>query len=237
MLDYQVIVRSAKERSLPLCIKALTEQTDQILVVEETPKLKSMYKVLEIGAHSKNALLIVVDGDVVLYSESLKNIVDEASKLLNPTIYRISFPLLDKFVNSHSGCHVYQTACLKPFFEHFKTLNHGFEEALLTEVAKTNGLKEKTHILEVGTHDFDQYYNHIYIKYYRKAVLTPEKIPQIIDAILQNRAKTKNDLDFALALYGLYSGDGQTETFQDASLYPAIDQLMPVKEKAPITLS
>lgn len=243
MLTFQVVIRSFGERSLPLCIKSLKEQVADFVLIEEAPMINAFTKTFEIGKSSNKDLLIAIDADMILLPHALKKMCEETQLLIKdiPNLYKLDFPLKDKFLDSCFGCHVYINKYSEKFYEHFKKLgydpNEGKPERTHTsELASKLNLEERNHFMPVGLHDFEQYYAHIYVKYFRKAVQNPRHIPEIIDRILQNRMKkeSEEDLDFAVALFGLYSGSGKTEYYTDARNYPKIDQVFAIKEKAPI---
>ena len=94
-----------------------------------------------------------------------------------------------------------------------------------------------THSNLVGLHDYEQYYSHIYVKYFRRAVRQPTYIPELIDRILKRRMdQPPSDLDYTVALYGLYAGQGKTETYTDARHYPKIEDVLGIAEKLPLIL-
>lgn len=245
MLTSQIVVRSAGERSLPLCIQSIKDQGTDFVLVEEAPMIKAFTKTFEIGKNSAKDLLIAIDADIILAKDSLKKMHEETELLLKdiPNLYKLDFPLTDKFLGTCYGCHVYVNKYSEKFYDYFSTISYDPldskpEKTNLSKVAEKLNLVERNHFSPVGFHDFEQYYAHIYVKYFRKAIQSASFVPEIIDRILQNRMKkeAEKDLDFAVALFGLYNGSGKTEVYTDARNYPTIDKVFTIQEKAPIIL-
>lgn len=242
-MDAQIVIRSCGERSLPLCLQAIEQQQGNPIVIKEAPFIQAITKTFEIGKDSLADWLIAVDADIILNPNALSTMIEGASEMLKkaPNLFLLKFPLIDKFRGTCLGCHVYNNKYSKQVYEFFKDIPY---DPLDSRPEKTNTLKfaEKLQLLNtsyheaVGLHDYEQYYNHIYVKYYRQAVRQPAFIPEIIERILQRRMEYVEDLDFVVALFGLYSGEGKTETYTDSRLYPKIEEVMGVQEKAPISL-
>lgn len=238
----EVIVRSCGERSLPLCLEAIQKQQFNPLIIQETPSIKASTKIFEIGKNSSADLLIAVDADIILNETALNLMIDEAESAIKkiPNIFLLDFPLIDKFLASCLGCHVYQNKYSKQAYEFLSKIPYDPNEARpektnLIKFKEQHGLVNTSHHLTVGLHDYEQYFKHIYVKYFRKAVYQSSFIPEMIDRILQRRMESSEDLDFVVALYGLYSGEGKSDTYTDASHYPTIEEVMDIKEKLPLT--
>ncbi|MGK5594162.1 MAG: hypothetical protein ACSNEK_02240 [Parachlamydiaceae bacterium] len=241
MLKAKVVIRAAGERSLPLCIQAIQEQTNDFVLIEERPFIKAVTKTFEIGRNSDADLLIAVDADVILNKNALSLMIQETESVLQrlPNLLMIDFPLIDKFRGTCLGCHVYINKYSAELYEFFKQISYDPndtrpEKNNVIRFKEQHGLKNTSYHLPVGLHDYEQYYSHIYVKYYRRAIRQAAFIPQIIDLIVRRRSQDPNDLDFAVALYGLYEGQGKKEAITDANLYPRIQDLLGMPEKQPL---
>jgi hypothetical protein len=89
----------------------------------------------------------------------------------------------------------------------------------------------------VGTHDFDQYFRHLYVKYFNRAIRDKKSYEKIRKCIVEKQNKFPEDHDFTIALYGLDDGIKETKMHTDANYYPCIDALLSkigIAEKSPI---
>ncbi|KAF3363358.1 hypothetical protein PHSC3_000045 [Chlamydiales bacterium STE3] len=241
MLKAEVVVRAAGERSLPLCLQAIKEQVENFTLIEEKPFIKAITKTFEIGQNSNCDILIAIDADIILNKNAIDLMLTETESMLKevPNLFQLDFPLIDKFRGTCLGCHVYVNKHSPQFYEYFKNIAYDPKE---TRPEKTNviklkeqlGLTNTSYHIPVGLHDYEQYYSHIYVKYYRRAVRQKAFIPEIIDLIVRRRNQNPEDLDFAVALYGLYEGEGKEEIITDANFYPKIEDLLGIKEKEPL---
>lgn len=241
MAKAEIVVRAAGERSLPLCLQSIKEQGFTYTLVEETPFIKAVAKTFEIGLNSDADFLIAVDADTILNKNSIASMISETESILKdvPNLLMVDFPLIDKFRGTCLGCHVYQNKYSAQLYEFFKNIPYDSAETRpeknnIIKFKEQHGLKNTSHHLPVGLHDYEQYYSHIYNKYYRRAVRQAEYIPEIINLILERRMQYQDDLDFAVALYGLHDGEGKKEVITDARLYPKIEDLLGMPEKPPL---
>lgn len=242
MLKAEIVVRAAGERSLPLCLQSIKDQDATYTLIQETPFIKAIAKTFEIGAGSSADLLISVDADTILNKNSIDAMCIETEAILKevPNLLMVDFPLIDKFRGTClGGCHVYVNKYSKQIYEFFKQLEYDPKETRpeknnIIKFKEQHGLKNTSHHLPVGLHDYEQYYSHIYTKYYRRAVRQKEYIPEIIQLILERRMQHQDDLDFAVALFGLHEGEGKTEVVTDAKQYPRIEDLIGIPEKPPL---
>lgn len=241
MAKAEIVVRAAGERSLPLCLQSIKEQGVKYTLVEETPFIKAVAKTFEIGLNSDADFLIAVDADTILNKNSIASMILETEAILKdvPNLLMVDFPLIDKFRGTCLGCHVYQNKYSAQLYDFFKNIPYDPTETRpeknnIIKFKEQHGLKNTSHHLPVGLHDYEQYYFHIYNKYYRRAVRQAEYIPEIINLILERRMQHQEDLDFAVALYGLHDGEGKKEVITDARLYPKIEDLLGMPEKPPL---
>ncbi len=246
-MDILVVVRNIGERSLPLCLASLKKQKQDFVLVNETPFLKAVAKMWEIGSKSTAPFLLGLDADVILYEdaiEKIKEVIDYYMPKM-ASIGRIDFSVKDKFRGSvRAGCHLYNNKHSKTFFDFFQKLEYN-PKVFKPErdnnqiIMDTLGLEKISYrIQEFGLHDYEQFYKHIYIKYYNIAVKSsPTHVDNVLALLKSDKKKNPKDFDYDFAIEGLIKGRGQDEAVTDARLYPSVDfflKKLGIEEKAPI---
>jgi hypothetical protein len=237
-----VVVRTVKERSLPLCIDAVRSQTDHYVVIEEYPHLTAVKKTFALGVEKRTPFLLALDADVILYPDALKSILQEAKEGLTayPNMVCMDCRVTDKFRGATvAGCHIYAGQYLKDIVSHFSNVEYSRfspspESSNILALARKRSLELFANTKEVGLHDYEQFYNHLYIKYYRRAIRWPQFIPTTLANIRKRHFFHPKDLDFDVVWAGYRAGIGQKEVPFDARLYPSIKDLMGLEEKEPL---
>lgn len=241
----KVVIRSVGERSLPLCTKAIQSQTDDFTVIQVLPFIRAVEKTFEVGSGSKKKWLLAVDADVVLNNDAISRVCSEAELFLEkePTLFKIDFGLRDKFRGAIYGCHLYKNGYSRLFYEKFSTIEHDPritrpESTNIAEVCNVLGLKKRLAKSEpIGKHDFEQFYRHLYVKYYNRAIRDAKSYEKILTNLESKVLANPNDHDFKVALIGFVDGKGKDAMYTDAGFYPDIsDRLsaLGTQEKAPI---
>ena len=238
--EFFVVIRSAQERSLPLCVNAVQAQTGNFTAIEEYPFLNAVRKTFELGAQQEHPFLLALDADVILYPNALDTILEDARVFLReePLLLCLDFQVKDKFRGRVlAGGHLYVNKYAKELASHFERLaddplQSRPERSNLLAFANARYLLIVNNSREVGLHDYEQYYNHLYVKYYRRAIRWPEYIAANLAAVEQLRYLHPDDLDLEVVLESLKAGMGKKEVPFDARLYPSIEQLMGISEKS-----
>jgi hypothetical protein len=207
-----IVVRNVGERSLPLCLEALRRQSGKVIVIEERPFIRAVQKTFEIGAKCQDEqFLLGLDADVVLYDDAIGRMEGAAVALMavQPNLMKIDFPLDDKFRGRIYGSHLYvnrYSQFLEKFFSvvPYDEAQKRPESMNLSIAKKELGLsaaydRGKT----VGSHDFEQYYGHIYAKYLNRGGRDWQAVKKIRIGIEGRQQKFPGDLDYAVALAGL----------------------------------
>lgn len=224
----KVIIRTSGERSYPLCYAACAVQTDDIQIVKASPFIRAVEKTFEYGSKSDKKWLLAVDADVVLDKDALSRVVAEAEAKLSevPLLFKMDFGLRDKFRGSIYGCHLYKNEYSGVFYEQFSKVAH---DPLVKRPESTNiriicdklGLsKINAKSPPIGTHDFEQFFSHLYVKYYNRAVRDAKSYEKILRNLNQKALDFPNDPDFRVVLAGLLEGNGKAEMQTDSSRYP-----------------
>lgn len=238
------VIRSVGERTLALQLSHFKTAT----IVTETPFLEAVKKTFEIGARqTSHTLLLAVDADVVLYGNSIKQIQEEWNKEreTNTKLSRMDFLVRDKFRGRvYAGCHLYANEYSESFLAFLNKRNYDPyekrpESSAHASFRKKYGLSSKDcKKLIVGLHDFDQYYKHIYAKYYNRAVRDRKSYQKIYGMIEEKRKNNPDDYDFIIALRAMEDANkelGHMNT--DASKYRDITPLLEelgIREKEPL---
>lgn len=241
-----VVVRHVWERSLPLCLQALEREGVKPILVNETPFVRAVERTFEHGMnHRSEDILLAIDADVVLEEGAVKLISQCAEKRMaaDDLLSRIDFRVKDKFRGHvYAGCHLYVNSYSSLFYKHFAglpdTTTHRRPESYnCAFVRRTMGLSSKDEKSVVGTHDFDQYYAHIFAKYFNRAVRDNKKLTDMQHSMQIKLGVNPDDHDFKVALAGLEAGAkiGIAET--NADKYPSAEATMlalGIREKEPI---
>lgn len=237
-----VVLRSAGERSLPLALKALKSQTDRFTLIEEYPFMQAIKKTFEVGKERKANFLLALDADVILNHDALAKIAHVAEERLKatPELLTIDFPVFDKFRGFiYQGCRLFVNRYSAEIYRNILHLQHNPREPkpewkIISDFAIKQELAIQKFDSIVGTHDYEQYYSHIFAKYYRLALREKQNISEIAFQIAKRRLLHGDDLDFAVAVYGLYEGENKEEAPYDARKYPKINEITSLQEKEPL---
>lgn len=231
-----VVLRSSKERSLPLAIEALKDAP--YTVIEEAPFSKALKKMFAIAQENPSKYLLALDADVILHSGALATIEKEADRYLQkfPHLFFLDFWVMDKFRGKAcSGCHLYVNQYSPQLFSHSldQIDETRPENQLVLDFAKKHQLIHEISPLIVGLHDYEQYYRDLYAKYYRRALRRSYEVPMLLEIIeARRRYFPQEDKDFDVVLRALQEGlKGKEIPPFDARSYRNIEDVMPLTEK------
>lgn len=246
MDDCLVVVRHIHERSLPITLESLRSQALHITLVNEYPFIEAVKKSLYIGARSRAKYLLIVDGDIILFHDSvglIREVMErEMGKIEN--LYKVTFSVWDKVRGmSKVGCHAIVNRYSSAIYDLFKEIpydprdtrpeTHAYDLVNPPEFESVRCLDKI-----VGVHEFEQYYRHIYIKHFNRIVKSKqENRDSLMARLSQWELMHPEDPDFRIALEGCKDGLRGSSVITDANRYPAIDELLErfqLREKLPI---
>lgn len=193
------MIRSISERTSEVCQKIVEAQVpiENVYIINEKPFSEAVKKTLEIGAkHGK--WLIAVDADVLLFSDSIAQMVERAESF-NQDFFFYQGAVLDKFFLGYrpAGPHLYNCRHLTRSLE----LRKGFENDMRPESYIRSRMVEKGYAYiqdktVYGLHNFEQ----SYIDFYKKTHRAFFKDEYFMKKLLRLFKKfNKADLDFAIA--------------------------------------
>jgi len=203
-----VIIRSVGERTVGLCHKLILEQgvpIDNIIHVNEAPFSKAMLKSFEIGIDKNLKWTFCIDGDVLLRSSSISDMIKFANGV-NEKYCEIQGFVLDKSFGGArpAGNHLYRTSMLPLCMSLIP--NEGIdirpEGRMLANLAKVGHPWYQTRFL-VGLHDFEQFNRDLF----RKTIVYAHKHYMYSDLLLPYwRERLKHDKDYHIMLLGFSKG-------------------------------
>jgi hypothetical protein len=212
-----VVLRRAGERTADLA-KSLAEAQTDVVVVEERPFFRAVVKTFQVGDENPEYdWLLALDADVLLHDVAIKNIVGWLSRFDNDLL-RADFRVADKFRGTvYAGCHAYNNRYSAAVLEilaspSFEPGVKRPESSSMRLVKNKLGLKSMYAKNEpAGRHDFEQFYRHVYVKYYNRAIRDAKALAEIKASIGEKLEGDPSDMDFAVALAGLDAGAGRPE--------------------------
>lgn len=230
-----VILRFANERSFPLAVEALAQETPHYAVIEAYPFSKSLQEMFKIGTDLPFDYLLALDADVILHPGIFKKIAAEAARCE----FFLDFLVMDKFRGRCcSGCHLYLNKYSSSLSKYSLALDSTRpENQLVIDFAKNYHLKLLRSSLVVGLHDYEQYYKDLYAKYYRRAHRRKYEAGPLKHVIEARKSFFLGDKDFDVVLKGLSDGivsDLKPFPLFNAQYYPSIETLLPLNEKLPL---
>ena len=169
--DLILVLRTNNERTIDICKELAAAQVgeDKIVVINEKPFFKAVIKTFEIGIKSQSKYLIALDADILLFSDAIEYMMEEANNM-DSDWFRMDFPIYDKFRGRVTGVHFYNNKYSERFYDYL--LANDKTNAIRPEYNSLREFCEMRNLIYnyiphyiVGKHDYFQYYNDIYRKY------------------------------------------------------------------------
>lgn len=210
-MKIKVILRHVNERTFPVVEKRVRSLTENVTVINIPNHLEMVKETFQIGSCCDADLLLGLDADLFLMPWALDKILEEWKKikLEKPRIHWIDFLVRDKFRGRvYAGCHLYDNKYSKQIVESFNSLEYNSsvkrnESFNVKRFIKKNRLQNHYSKVKVGFHDYEQYYYHIYIKYYNRATRDNKSYDKIYKMIKEKQENNPQDKDFQVALAGM----------------------------------
>lgn len=237
--DLTIIIRSAGERTLPLCRQLLAElhvPDTQVFVVEEVPFSAAMRKSFEIGIRAGRKWTFCVDADVLLRPGAILHMLEEAEKQAE-NVCEIQGLVLDKFFGGPrpAGNHLYRTSLLQEVLQRIPAEGTDIRpEHYTLESMRAAGYPWVQIPYIVGTHDDYQYFADIY----RKCFVQGVKHVYLAGLFVPLwKRSLDTDPDFQVALRAFADSIAYNEPLyinRKQDIYRAGFQKMRIKEKEPV---
>lgn len=232
-----VVIRHVNERTRARCVALAQNLYSTVIELHETPFLKAVEKTFQIGAdHPSYRFLLALDADVLLHETAAEDISKEWQRYEQryPNLFRLDHLVQDKFRGRvYAGCHLYRNDYSQRFASFFASLTYDAtqrrpESHNIVALVNRLGLKSKNAKKIVGIHDHEQYYRHIYAKYYNRAVRDYKHFDKIYNMIKVKREEYPNDYDFVIALKAMEDArnDDLATMNTDASTYTDISDYL-----------
>lgn len=238
------IVRAVGERTEDLCIdlvRRYREKGGSLSVVREQTHADAVEKTLLTAADQGNRWVVVVDADMLLYPNALKNMKDELEAMHSGASV-VHFAVSDKLYRMKRwGVTVFRRDAATEGLQLLQGLRSGrnlkIERALIKKLQEAGRVVTFSRT-DVALHDFYQYYTDLYRKAYLNAIRNPA---------ITSRARrcwkrmARVDPDYAVILKG--SDDAANDPRQlsnsradfDPSMLAAKIRSMGLEEKKPLT--
>jgi len=221
LTDFYVVIRSAGERSLPLCQRSVEINGLDYETIKVSPFWKAVLSTFEIGIRKKRAYTIGLDADIILKKNAIKIICQNLRQSSN--YWKYDFRLQDRFYpRPIAGVHVYQTAILPLSLNHqpqnlkkipkperefcYQLKKIGYNDICINQV--------------IGRHGYDQYYRDIYQRFRHRAVRNPEDKRQLFD---RYRYPNSNDPELLVAYLGWLDGE---KTLRNLAIKQQIEKII-----------
>lgn len=216
MKDFEVVIRSAKERTVNLSKQLADEffSSSNVTLINEYPFSKAHRTFLEIGAKSSAKWAVAIDADVLISKKGLENIISKLHKH-EDGVFEVQGQILDKFFGGLRGGGVkfYRTKYIKQALELFPKEEVIRPEGYLIAEMNKQGVSLVQLQTSVGLHDFGQYYKDIF----RKFIVHTKKHSNYFPYLQSYWERMQdNDLDFKVALKGIDYGNNLSDVTVDA---------------------
>ena len=244
--DILVVIRSSGERTLPLLLASLEEQMPMthVHVLRIAPFFDAVVEMFRIGAkHPQKPILLALDADVILAKNAIDIILQQANQLDFDRFIRKHFQVNDKFYGRRdSGNHLYanhwSAACHEFFVDKGQPNIMRPESGNLKSLGKTKGLYTGELIKqEIGTHDYHQYYKHIYVGASNLSKKMKYGRVEKIQVLERKMLFEPNDMDYKIAWEGLIMEAEVEQVCTHNRQYPSVDHLLKkygIEEKSPL---
>lgn len=203
MDDVVVVIRKNEERTSQVCQQIVAQQVPekQIHIISEKPFHRAVEETLKAGIHS-GRWLIAVDADVLLFPETIAQMVSRANAIKKDFFF-YQGAILDKFFLGYrpAGPHLYNCKHMLRALEH----KAGFENDMRPEsFVRSRMVKEGLAFVQdktvFGLHDFEQSYSDIYKKIFKHSLkhgMYMKKLSPLFKRF------SELDPDFAVALIAI----------------------------------
>lgn len=209
--DFQIVIRSAGERTEKECLRIVKEQSEgaEVVLVREHPFKKALEKCFRIGIDSHKKWLITIDADMILLPGTIKLMVREAEKM--PGNYlQLQGKIADKITGTirKAGPRIYRISLLPDLL----ILSESYEDHIRPEsriitISGEKGYPSRYLSTITCLHDYEQYYKDIYRKTYVHVVKHPELLPEMLKKAVEEKG---NDVDYKVMLQAIWDGLTQT---------------------------
>lgn len=241
MNDVVVVIRKNNERTYEVCRMIIEQRVpeNQIYTIEEKPFYRAVEETLKMGIHSSQ-WLIAVDADVLLFPETISQMVSKANAIKKDFFF-YQGAVLDKFFFGYrpAGPHLYNCKHIPRALE----LKAGFEndlrpESFVRSRMEKDGYRFVQEEVDFGLHDFEQSYSDIYKKIFRHAVKHDRYMKKL--APLYKRF-CELDYDFAIACVAIedsvkYQGENSPSEQELNIRIKEVLQRLGLVEKGPLNL-
>ncbi len=242
------VVRHINERSLPLCLCSLENQMDSIACVSESPSLSGIQKRFALALESDAEWLLALDADIILYDgevERMLRIAEEAYSN-DPSLALINFPVWDLVSGKVlRGCQLYPMRYVPELHAFYQELtfdpdhdrpDRGYFE-LFQQHAFVTDIKMRDR--SVGSHDFEQYYAHLYVKNINRCVRMDEVSRQgFLEKFTGLVERVPDNPDYQVSYRGFLEGFNRQRVVTDKNRYPDVGPLLEelgLVEKGPLS--
>lgn len=222
-----IIIRSVGERTQSLCKNLILDQgvsEEAVFVINQAPFSKALKVGFEIGLDEKKPWTFCVDADLLLRSRSILNMIEHAERQPSNVCELQGF-VLDKLYGGarKGGIHLYRTSLLDKMIKCIPSEGKDIRpETYALNAMQAAGYPWLTVPELIGLHDFEQTYEDLYRKCF---VHAHKHLCDTTFLIPYWRSKSKQDLDYQIALVGFAEGirhfgevriDKRAEYFQKA---------------------
>lgn len=199
------VLRSAGERTKGLAMELLQRAGSPVEVIEVTPFSAAIKRTLEVGIENHSDWVMCIDADVLIRKEGVEELLSLAEKA-DEKIFEIQGLVLDKFfpIKRPAGNHLFRVKHAKEAISLIPTEGMSLRpESDMIKAMIERGYAMQQSPVQVGLHDYEQYFKDIY----RKCFLQAKKHHWILSEV-ENYwiEQAKLDKDFEVALWGLRSG-------------------------------
>ena len=203
--DYTVVIRSVGERTEQLCYKKMVGMfgEDNVFIVKKIPFVEAIRETYKIGINENKKWTLVIDADVIpdinkIYIFLYENINEDSQT------FCIISKIKDKILNRENrigGIHLYNTKLLNIGYNYIGINENIRPEATILKEMKNGGYGYKVSDINIGIHDYEQYYKDLYRKSYIHAIKHKNKIK-----IRELKNKINDDDDYKVILLGYEDG-------------------------------
>jgi hypothetical protein len=215
-----VVIRYAGEATLPSLRSQVFKEVQQrnVFIVEEIPFSKAVEKTFSIGIANDKEWTLALDADLLLLPNAIEKLIQSGNKC-KENLYIYQAYILDWFRGGlkYGGPHLYKTCNLNKALEFVNVNRNNLrpESAIYKSMSKL-GYKVVVDEKIFSIHDFHQSFQDIYRKAYFHGIKHPSYINFISDWI----KKSKNNLDYQIAVKGFIEG-----YYANESAYPSVKDL------------
>ncbi len=202
-----VVIRSAGERTLPLCVSLLRQEVngDRVHVIHEQPFEAALRACYQLGMASTAEWMITVDADVLPRRGAVRELLDVAQNL-PPNVVQVEGLVHDRLLGGlrKAGHRAYRTKLLSLALQAVPpdgtTIRPEFETL---ETLAQRGYPSQECQVQFGLHDHEQYYRDLY----RTGFVHGQKHAHWLADVVPNwRRHLSSDNDLRVALRGFCDG-------------------------------